>query len=105
MIYEFRSYQAAPGRLRDLDDRFRDLTTRVFTRLGFDPIGFWTAENPDRLVYLLRWADQAERDGKWKEFGADAEWQEGKAASERNGPLLTGTSAEIWTPTSYSQLS
>ena len=82
MIYEFRSYQAAPGRLKDLDDRFRDLTTKVFDRLGFDQVGFWTASDPDRLVYLLRWPDRDERDAKWKQFNSDSEWQQGKAASE-----------------------
>jgi heme-degrading monooxygenase HmoA len=105
MIYEFRSYQAAPGRLDDLDTRFRDLTCKVFARLGFDQVGFWTAANPDRLVYLLRWNDQAERDAKWKEFGADPEWQAGKTASEQNGPMLAGTSTDLLTPTSYSALS
>jgi heme-degrading monooxygenase HmoA len=104
MIYEFRSYQAAPGRLQDLDDRFRDLTTKIFARLGFDQVGFWTASDPDRLMYLLRWQDKSERDAKWKEFNADPEWQEGKAASEQHGPLLAGASSELWTATSYSAL-
>lgn len=48
--------------------------------------------------------DKARRDSKWEQFGADAEWQGGKIASERDGPLLADTSAEIWSPTSYSDL-
>lgn len=104
MIYEFRSYQAAPGRLADLDGRFRDLTTKVFARLGFAPVGFWTASDPDRVVYLLAWRDDAERGAKWAEFGADPEWQAGKAASEENGPLAAGITSEIWRPTTYSAL-
>lgn len=104
MLYEFRSYEASPGRLDDLSNRFRDLTTKVFDRLGFRQIGFWVAENPDRLMYLLQWTDREERDAKWKEFGADLEWLNGKEASEQNGPLLAGASTEFWTPTSYSAL-
>jgi heme-degrading monooxygenase HmoA len=104
MIYEFRSYQAAPGRLGDLDERFRDLTTKVFARLGFTPFGFWTASDPDRVVYLLAWRDDEERAAKWAEFGADPEWLAGKAASEENGPLVAGITTEAWRPASYSAL-
>jgi hypothetical protein len=104
MIYEFRSYEAAPGRLSDLDARFRDLTTKVFARLGFSQVGYWTASEPDRVVYLLGWQDEAERAAKWEAFGRDPEWLAGKAASETNGPLLAKATTEIWQPTSYSPL-
>jgi hypothetical protein len=105
MIYEFRSYEAAPGRLSDLDGRFRDLTTKIFARLGFPQVGFWTATEPDRVVYLLGWQDEAERAAKWAEFGADPEWAAGKAASEENGPLAAKITTETWQATSYSPLS
>jgi hypothetical protein len=104
VIYEFRSYEAAPGRLGDLDDRFRDLTIKIFDRLGFQMVGFWTATDPDRLVYLLKWADEAEKAAKWRQFQSDPEWKQGKAASEARGPLLAGNRSEAWTPTSYSAL-
>jgi hypothetical protein len=104
MIYEYRSYEAVPGRLDDVDARFRDLTIKIFERLGIQTAGFWTAADPDRLVYLLKWTDTAERDVKWKQFLADGEWKAGKAASEANGPIVTGNHSEYWTPTSYSAL-
>jgi hypothetical protein len=104
MIYEYRSYEAVPGRLDDVDTRFRDLTIKIFDRLGIETVGFWTATGPDRLVYLLRWTDTEERDVKWKRFLADEEWKAGKAASETNGPIVAGNHSEYWTPTSYSPL-
>jgi NIPSNAP len=104
VIYEYRSYQAVPGRLGDVDARFRDLTIKIFERLGIQTAGFFTATDPDRLVYLLRWADTAERDVKWKQFLADPEWKAGKAASEASGPIVAGNHSEFWAPTSYSAL-
>lgn len=104
MIYEFRSYEAAPGRLSDLDGRFRDLTTKVLARLGFNQVGYWTAAEPDRVVYILGWQDAAERAAKWAEFGGDPEWLAGKAASEADGPLIAKVTTETWQPTSYSPL-
>lgn len=103
MIYEFRTYTAAPGRLQDLDRRFRDLTCPILQRLGFRQKGFWIPEDSNELVYLLQWNDKAEAEAKWKAFQADAEWQQGKAASEANGPLLAGTSSKFWNPTEYSE--
>jgi heme-degrading monooxygenase HmoA len=104
MIYEFRSYEAAPGRIDDLDDRFRDLTIAITERLGFRQAGYWRVEDPDRLVYLLVWTDREQAKAAWAEFAADPEWQAGKAASEANGPLLKNITTEWWTPTSYSAL-
>jgi heme-degrading monooxygenase HmoA len=105
MIYEFRSYEAAPGRLQDLDRRFKELTWPILERLGFEQVGFWIPEESNRLVYLLRWKDRAESEAKWKEFQADPEWQKGKADSEVNGPLLATLVTEFWSPTEYSTAS
>jgi hypothetical protein len=104
MLYEFRTYEAAQGRLNDLDNRFCDLTTKIFHRLGFRQVGFWTATDPDRVVYILGWKDEAERKAKWSEFGADPEWIAGKASSEQDGPLAVKITTSTWHPTSYSAL-
>ena len=104
MIYEFRTYEASPGRLADLDRRFKDLTLPIFERLGIEQVGFWIPEGSNALVYILRWADKADSEAKWKAFQDDGEWQRGKAASEANGPILAKVSSQFWVPTEYSAL-
>jgi hypothetical protein len=102
MLYEYRCYEAEPGRLEDLDRRFRDLTVGIFERLGFRQLGFWIPEGSNQLVYLLAWSDRAESEAKWKAFQSDQEWKEGKAVSERAGPLVATVTTQFWSPTAYS---
>ena len=42
MIYELRTYEAAPGKLPALNARFRDHTRGLFERHGMEVVGFWT---------------------------------------------------------------
>lgn len=102
MLYEYRSYEAAEGRLEDLDRRFREVTVGLFSEHGFQQVGFWVPEGGNRLVYVLRWSDRAQRDAAWEAFQSDPRWQRGKASSEERGPLISTTSHEFWLPTSYS---
>ncbi len=39
MIYEYRVYDAMPGKLPELHARFRDHTTKIFERFGIKNIG------------------------------------------------------------------
>ena len=60
MIYEYRVYEAMPGKLPDLHRMFQDHSVRLFDRHGFTPVGFWTPEMGEynnRLVYLLAFKD------------------------------------------------
>ena len=106
MLYEYRVYEAAPGRLGDLNRRFETLTLGVWARHGIEAVGFWTAEVGDSntLYYLLRWADMAERERKWAAFLADEEWRAGRARTEENGPLTLKVHNAFWRPTSFSPL-
>ena len=104
MLYEYRCYEAVPGRLTDLHRRFQDLTLRVFERHGMEQVGFWVTDvgTNNQLHYILRFQDAADRTAKWKAFQADEEWKQGRAASEANGPLTARIVNQIWSPTPYS---
>ncbi len=105
MLYELRTYYAVPGRMADLQARFRDHTTRLFGKYGFTQIGYWTYKyggTNDRLVYMLAWPDEAARDAAFRAFGADPEWHAARAASERAGPLVSHIVAEVLAPTDFS---
>ena len=108
MIYELRTYQAAPGKLGALNARFRDHTLGLFARHGLEVVGFWTYAHggwSDRLVYLMRFDDMTDRDAKWATFGADEDWRAARAASEVDGPLTSRIRSDILRPTDYSPLS
>ncbi|HEY7294471.1 MAG TPA: NIPSNAP family protein [Dehalococcoidia bacterium] len=105
MLYELRTYETLPGRLPALNRRFAEVTLKIFARYNMDVVGFWTNEiggYSNELVYMMRFDDMADRERKWKAFGADEEWQKARAASEADGPLLLRISARFLRPTAYS---
>lgn len=107
MIYEYRTYHAVPGRLPELLARFRDHTLRIFARHGIESLGYWTSATPGcehRLMYLVRFADEAAQAAAWPAFRADPEWQAVRSASEGNGPLLERYEAVLLQPTDFSPL-
>lgn len=105
MIYELRTYWAAPDKLEKLHDRFRFLTMDIFKRLNMEVVGFWvpaapTPETGD-LVYILRFADEAAMKAAWDAFRADPAWIEGRAASEKDGKLAAKVTSVILRSTDY----
>jgi len=76
MIYELRIYSVAPGRMAALHARF-DRLPALFERHGVNCVGNWTALSGPRLpcfVYLMAYADLAEREARWAPFYTDADW-------------------------------
>lgn len=107
MIYELRIYHCVPGRLPDLNRRFETTTLKLWERHGFRPVGFWTvlvgASNQD-LIYMLEWNDMAERERVFGAFAADPEWQQKRAETEKNGPIVASIENSFLAPTAYSKM-
>jgi hypothetical protein len=102
--YELRIYHAAPGKLNDLNARFRDHTTKLFEKHGMQNIGYWVPVDPadQRLIYILAYPDRAARDKSWKAFTSDPEWKAAAAKSEANGKLVAKAESSFWEATDYS---
>jgi hypothetical protein len=107
MIYEYRVYDVAPGKMGALHDLFCDHAIGIFERHGMKAIGFFTTEigeRNDQLTYILAFDSLAQRERAWSGFRADPEWARVKAESEKDGPIVLRLSSTIFTPTSYSPL-
>lgn len=106
MIYEYRRYEAVPGRLPDLLRRFESITLGIWARFGIEQAGFWLADvgTSNELHYLLRWRDLADREAKWGAFLVDEEWLRRRAETEANGPLVARVHNEFWRPTAFSEI-
>jgi len=95
-VYELRTYTAAPGRLGDVLERFKDHTIGIFSRHGMVTVGFWVPMDAkdaagDKLVYLLRHPSRDAAVGNWAAFHADPEWQSVSKASEAHGKIVVHT--------------
>lgn len=106
-IFELRTYTAHPGKLEDLQKRFRDHTLRLFARHGMTNVGYWipqdsTGENT--IVYLLAYPSREAATRSWEAFRADPEWVEARTASEANGPLVEKVVSVFLSPTDFSPM-
>lgn len=107
MIHELRIYHCMPGKLPALNQRFENVTLKMWEKHGIRQAGFWTVligENNHDLYYLLEWKDLAERDQKWNAFQADPEWHAARAETEKGGPIVGHITNYILTPTAYSKV-
>ena len=107
LLYEYRVYEAMPGKLVELHARFRDHTLELFEKHGIRNVGYWTVDvgdANDRLIYIVAFEDAADRERAWASFGADPEWHSVVAESEANGKLVARILNSTLTPTDYSPL-
>lgn len=107
MLYELRIYEAVPGKLPALNQRFEKHTLGFFAKHGIRAVGFWTTlvgPNANELTYMLAYDDMADRERKWTAFSTDPGWLAVKRETEADGPLWAIIRNQFLTPTSYSPL-
>lgn len=106
-LFELREYEAMPGKLPALVQRFGGFTVACFEKYGFRQVGYWTpcvGGHNHQLVYMLAWESYEERTRRFQEFRADAERQRVFAESERGGPLVERISTAMMEPTAFSPM-
>jgi len=106
MIYEMRIYEAIPGKLPALNERFANITMGYFEKYDIKVVGFWTDEigTSNRLTYILAFEDAGQRERAWTNFRADQERAAAFAETEREGPLVAKVINTIMRPTGYSPM-
>ncbi len=106
-VFELRTYTANEGKLPALQSRFRDHTTRLFTKHGMTNIGYWTPQDAplsqNTLIYIIAHPSREAAKKNWAEFQADPEWQKVAAASQVDGRILSKAPDSVFMdPTDYS---
>ncbi len=106
MLYELREYYIEPGRMPEINARFRNHTLGIWARLGIGVVGFWEelVGNNQRLTYIIAFADMADRQAKWAAFVVDPEWIQVKTETERNHQIVSRVENRLLRPTDYSPL-
>lgn len=108
-VYELRTYTTNPGKLPNLNTRFRDHTTRLFNKHGMKNIAYWTAfdkpEIDNTLIYLVRHANREQADANWKAFASDPEWKKVAQESQVDGKFLANPPDRLYLkPLPFSEL-
>jgi hypothetical protein len=91
-VFELRTYTCLPGKVTDLNTRFRDHTRKLFEKHGMTNIAYWYSvekENAQpKLVYLLAHKSEAAGKASFDSFRQDPEWIKVRDASEANGKIV-----------------
>jgi NIPSNAP protein len=106
-LFELRVYQATPGKITNIVDRFGGFTCQAFKKHGFRQIGYWVNRmggNDHELVYMLAWESLDERVAKFDGFAKDPERARVFGESEKNGPIVESVAASILRPTAFSPM-
>lgn len=84
--FELRLCSVTSNKMDGVLERFRDTVQPVRRKHGIETVGYWFAPgttNGGTLAYLLSAASKEELQRKEKEFGADPQFQEGYATSNK----------------------
>ncbi len=103
-VQELRTYDAMPGKLPALHDRFSNHTMHLFEKHGIENVAYWTEDvgTNNRLVYMLGYPSLGDREKSWASFQADPDWQKAREASEVDGALVRVSRHSILRLTPYS---
>ena len=107
MIYEMRVYRCLPGRLPALQNRFANITLKLWEKHGIKQAGFFTTvvgESNQDLTYFLAWEALADREKKWAAFQSDPEWIAKRAETEKDGQIVLTIVNQLLQPTAYSSV-
>jgi hypothetical protein len=76
----------------------------LFSKHAIDNIAYWVDDVgiSNRLTYMLGYPDLGAREKSWTAFMADPAWQQARAESEKDGPLVRVSRHSILRLTSYS---
>jgi hypothetical protein len=109
-IYELRTYIASPDRLKNLNQRFREVTMKLFSKHGMTNVVYGVPTDADKgsantLIYFMRHESRSAADASWKAFSDDPEWKAAYAASQPDGvPLAAKVTRLYLKPTAFSPL-
>ncbi|KAK1046374.1 hypothetical protein LTR12_016478 [Friedmanniomyces endolithicus] len=87
--------------------RFENDTLKIWGEHGIKQAAIWTnlvGPDADNLTHMLAWNSVADRKRKWNAFFAVPEWQEGKAASEKDGPINAKVACSFLSTTKLSAI-
>jgi hypothetical protein len=107
-VYELRTYTTLPGRLPNLEKRFRDHTTKLFAKHGMKNVGYWVPQDApakdNTLIYILAHESREKADASWKAFAADPDWKTVREASEADGKIVQKVDRVYMNSTDYSPI-
>jgi len=104
-VFELRIYHTVPGKVPELESRFRDIYSKLLAKHDLQVVGYWipegTADWENTFVYLVAHSSREEAKKNWDAMLADPEVQAAIKAEETN-KLLEKIDRTYMRPTDFS---
>ena len=107
-IFQLRTYHCLPGKIENIQTRFRDHTQDLFEKQGLKNYPYWLTVEKDgaqpKLVYLLGHDSKEAYNEAFKRFVADPDWIKARDASEASGKIVEKIDAVFYTALPFSPM-
>lgn len=107
-IFELRTYYIHPGKVENINARFRDYTRELFQKHGMTNVMYWYTIEKDgsqpKLVYLLAHKNEKAAKKSFDSFRGDPVWTLVRDRSEEMGPLVEKITSVYLNPLPFSPL-
>ena len=79
-VFELRVYHTLPGKVLELESRFRDTTSKLLAKHDLKVVGYWVPEEApawdNTFIFMVAHPSREEAKKNWDAFRADPEFQE-----------------------------
>ncbi|WP_111671742.1 NIPSNAP family protein [Algoriphagus litoralis] len=107
-IFQMRTYHCFPGKIENIQARFRDHTRELFEKQGLKNYPYWLTVEKDgaqpKLVYLLGHDSKEAFNAAFDRFRVDPEWVKARDASEESGKIVEKVDAVFFKTVPFSPM-
>ena len=106
-VFELRVYHTVPGKLPELESRFRDIYSKLLAKHDLHVMGYWVPEGSanwdNTFVYVVAHSSREEAKKNWDAMLADPEVEEA-IKSEQANKLVEKIDRTYMRPTDFSPM-
>ena len=92
-VFELRVYHTVPGKVPELESRFRDTTSKILAKHDLKVVGYWVPEGApawdNTFLFMVDHSSPEEAKKNWDAFRADPELQEVIKSEQANKTVET----------------
>src|SRR5271170_1022303 len=107
-VFELRFYHALPGKMPELESRFRDTTSKLLAKHDLKAVGYWVTEGDvpawdNTFIFIVDHRSLEEAKEHWQAFRTDPAFQE-ELKSEQANKLVEKVDTTYMRPTDFSPM-
>jgi NIPSNAP len=104
-VFELRIYHAVPGKLPELESRFRETTSKLLAKHDLKVVGFWVPNDApawdNTFIFMVVHSSREEAKKNWDAMRADPEFQD-LLKSEQTSKTVEKIDSTYMRPTDFS---